>query len=354
MTRKLVFQVAQLNPVVGDISGNAELALQSLTRAEAAGADLLVLPELMLIGYPPEDLVRKPAALDACEAAISRLAAATTETRAAMLIGSPWREGGKLYNSALLLEGGEILFRYDKRELPNYGVFDEVRLFEPGEGRPSCVDFRGVRLGIAICEDIWLQRVPQALADDGADIIVAPNASPWRRTVREERHTTFSAWRKTGLPYLFVNQVGGQDELVFDGASYAVDNDGHERQLLPDFETGEATATFDADAGRFSGVPRSALSEGLEAEYRAAVLGLGDYVDKNGFPGVLLGLSGGIDSALTAAIAVDALGPERVWAIMLPSKYTSEESLEDAAACARALGIRYDSVIHCTGRRCAG
>ncbi|MEL6956056.1 MAG: NAD+ synthase, partial [Pseudomonadota bacterium] len=255
-----------------------------------------------------------------------------------------WAEDEKLFNSALLLDDGEIVFRYDKRELPNYGVFDELRLFDPGEGEPSPVTFRGRRIGIAICEDIWLQRVPQALANGGAELIVAPNASPWRRTVREERHTTFSAWRKTGLPYVFVNQVGGQDELVFDGASYAVDGDGSEHQVLGDFETGEALVTFDASRRKFASEASAELTEGLEADYRAGMLALRDYVNKNRFPGVVLGLSGGIDSALTAAMAVDALGADRVWAVMLPSRYTSEGSLDDARACADALGIRYDTV----------
>lgn len=340
----LKLYLAQLNPVVGDIAGNLALAREAYSRAVAKGADLVVLPELHIIGYPPEDLVLKGSAVENCMAAVENLARETSAEDTAVLIGSPWQEDEKLFNSAVLLDGGVIAYRYDKRELPNYGVFDEVRLFDEGEGAPRAVTFRGVRVGIAICEDIWLQRVPQALADDGAQLIIAPNASPWRRTVREERHSTFSAWRKTGVPYVFLNQVGGQDELVFDGSSYCVDGDGREHQVLPDFETGEALVSFDADAGTFESDTSSVLTEGLEAEYRAGVLALGDYVNKNRFSGVVLGLSGGIDSALTAAIAVDALGPERVWAVMLPSRYTSSESLADARACAEALGIRYDSV----------
>lgn len=344
MSRQIRFFAAQCNPIVGDISGNLELARRLLAQARAADADLLVLPELFMIGYPPEDLVKKPSAVDNCRAAVESLAQETAQGGTAVLVGAPWAEGERLYNSALLLEGGAIAHRYDKRELPNYGVFDEVRLFDVGEGGLAPIDFRGVRLGIAICEDIWFDRVPKALVEAGAEVLAVPNASPWRRTVNEERHTTFSAWRRAGVPYLFINQVGGQDELVFDGASYAVDGDGTEHQLLADFEAGEALVTFDADTRRFSTEASVTLTEGLEAEYRAAVLGLGDYVNKNRFPGVVLGLSGGIDSALTAAIAVDALGPDRVWAVMLPSKYTSTESLEDAKACAEALGIRYDTV----------
>jgi len=344
MSDTLLLYLAQLNPVVGDIKGNLALAGEVHARATDAGADLVVFPELFLIGYPPEDLVLKPAAIEDCMDAVRQLAELTQGSSTAILVGAPWAEDEKLFNSALLLDDGEIIFRYDKRELPNYGVFDELRLFDPGVGEPSPVTFRGRRIGIAICEDIWLQRVPQALADGGAELIVAPNASPWRRTVREERHTTFSAWRKTGLPYVFVNQVGGQDELVFDGASYAVDGDGSEHQLLGDFETGEALVTYDGRRRKFASEVSAELTEGLEADYRAGMLALRDYVNKNRFPGVVLGLSGGIDSALTAAMAVDALGADRVWAVMLPSRYTSEGSLDDARACADALGIRYDTV----------
>ena len=343
MTKTLKLFAAQLNPIVGDIKGNLGLAREALAEAKADGADLVVLPELFILGYPAEDLVLKPSAVDLCMQAVRDLAAETRDAPA-VIIGSPWVANGRLHNSALLLSDGDVTYRYDKRELPNYGVFDEVRVFDPGQGPARAVDFRGVRIGIAICEDIWFERVPQDLKEDGADVLIVPNASPWRRTVQVERHTTFSSWRKNGIPYLFVNQVGGQDELVFDGSSYGVDIDGTEHQLLGDFETGTALVSFDAETGRFSSNQRAVLTEGWEAEYRAAVLALGDYVNKNRFPGVVLGMSGGIDSALTAAIAVDALGPARVWCVMLPSRYTSDHSLEDALACTRALGARYDTI----------
>ncbi len=343
MTKTLNILAAQLNPVVGDINGNLALAQGALAEAKAAGADLLVLPELFILGYPAEDLVLKPSAVQLSMAAVDALAGETKDGPG-VIIGSPWADDGKLHNSALLLRGGEISYRYDKRELPNYGVFDEVRVFDPGVGPARAIDFNGVRIGIAICEDIWLDRVPQDLKDDCAQVLIVPNASPWRRTVQVERHTTFSSWRKNGLPYLFVNQVGGQDELVFDGASYAVDIDGNEHQLLGDFITGSALVSFNAETGRFASEAQASLTEGTEAEYRAAVLALGDYVDKNRFPGVVLGMSGGIDSALTAAMAVDALGADRVWCVMLPSKYTSNDSLEDALACTKALGARYDTI----------
>lgn len=344
MTKTLKMLAAQLNPVVGDIKGNKALAETAFAEAKDKGADLLVLSELFILGYPAEDLVLKPAAVEHSMAAIHALAELTA-TGPAILIGSPWAADGKLFNCILLLQGGIIRTRYDKRELPNYGVFDEKRIFDAGEGPHETVEMNGIQVGLAICEDIWYARVPAALHAAGAEVLLVPNASPWRRTVNAERHSTFSAWAKTGVPYLFVNQVGGQDELVFDGASYAVDHDGAEHQLLGDFVTGTAIVTYDGDSHRF--VPADApakLTHDWEAEYRAATLALGDYVNKNRFPGVVLGLSGGIDSALTAAMAVDALGPDRVWCVMMPSKYTSSDSLEDAKACAEALGVRYDTI----------
>ncbi len=345
MTRTLSILVAQLNPVVGDIAGNLEQARRAHGAAREAGVDLVVFPELFIIGYPPEDLILKPSAIADCMAAVTTLQGETAGGAPAILIGTPWLEDARRYNSAVLLSEGDILARHDKYELPNYGVFDEKRVFHPGGGRGVVAELCGVRIGLAICEDIWFDRVPLALKERGAEVLIVPNGSPWRRTIQTERHTTFSSWQKNGLPYLFVNQVGGQDELVFDGASYGVDGDGREHQLLGDFETGMAEVRFDAATGRFQpGQPAAVLSAGWEAEYRAATLALGDYVNKNRFPGVVLGLSGGIDSALTAAIAVDALGPERVWCVMMPSRFTGGESLEDAEACARALGVRYDTI----------
>ena len=343
MSKNLKILVAQLNPVVGDIKGNLELARGAYAEAKDKGADLLVLSELFILGYPAEDLVLKPAAVEDSMKAVQDLAAETAGGPA-VIIGSPWMDGKKRHNSAVLLQGGAVAGRYDKRELPNYGVFDEKRIFDAGEGPLPVFDLNGISVGLAICEDIWYPRVPSALAEAGAEMLIVPNGSPWRRTVQVERHTSFSAWTKTGVPYLFVNQVGGQDELVFDGASYAVDFDGTEHQLLGDFVTGTALVNFDGETHQFSSDSQVELTSGWEAEYRAAVLALGDYVNKNRFPGVVLGMSGGIDSALTAAIAVDALGPERVWCVMLPSKYTSSDSLEDAKLCAEALGARYDTI----------
>lgn len=343
MSKNIRLLACQLNPVVGDIKGNLELARGALAEGKRRGADLVVLSELFILGYPAEDLVLKPAAVERAMKAVEALARETADGPD-VLIGSPWLDGGRRYNSAAWLSGGRIAGRHDKRELPNYGVFDEKRIFDAGTGPLPLFEIRGVKLGVAICEDIWYPRVPSELHEAGADMLVVPNGSPWRRTVQVERHTTFSAWRKTGVPYLFVNQVGGQDELVFDGSSYAVDHDGTEHQLLGDFETGMALVEYDPETHRFVSEAEATLTGGWEAEYRAAVLALGDYVNKNRFPGVVLGMSGGIDSALTAAMAVDALGADRVWCVMMPSKYTSSDSLEDARACAEALGARYDTI----------
>lgn len=344
MTRSLKILAAQLNPIVGDISGNQEMARRAHIEASRVGADLLVFPELFIMGYPPEDLVLKPSAVDMCRLAIEALAP-ITEDGPAILIGTPWKEGRDLFNSVILMQSGKIIGRYDKYELPNYGVFDEVRLFTGGTTPGSVFCISGVNVGVAICEDLWYRRVPSALKDAGAELIVAPNASPWRRTIQAERAQAFDAWADLQLPYLFVNQVGGQDELVFDGASYATNGLFAERcQFGDEFRPGTACVTF--SEGRFQHAPDTGTDnmDPCEADYRATVLALSDYVTKNGFPGVVLGLSGGIDSALTAAIAVDALGPERVWCVMMPSKYTSTESLEDARDCAEKLGVRYDTL----------
>ena len=344
MNKTLNILAAQLNPVVGDIKGNLDLAFGALAEGKARGVDLVVLPELFILGYPAEDLVLKPSAVENSMAAIQELAAITLPGSPGMIIGSPWAEDGRVHNSALLLADGKIAGRYDKRELPNYGVFDEKRLFDAGTGAHKVYDFRGWKLGISICEDIWFDRVPTAIAQAGADLMIVPNASPWRRSIREERIQAFNRWqRDLKLPYLFVNQVGGQDELVFDGASFASNKSGALVEFGNDFEAGlyEISYTHERGWGSTHGGTRST---GWSAEYRAAVLALGDYVNKNRFPGVVLGMSGGIDSALTAAMAVDALGPDRVWCVMMPSKYTSEESLQDAKACAELLGVRYDMI----------
>ena len=346
MTDRLNIFVAQLNPVVGDIDGNAKLARTAIEQAVSEGADLVVFSEMFILGYPPEDLVLKPSAVELSMKAVEDLASEHADGPG-FIIGSPWLEDGALYNSALFCRGGRLEARYDKQELPNYGVFDEQRLFEPGRSPACIIDVRGVKIAIAICEDVWFERVPRAARAAGAELLVIPNGSPWRRSIHTERATTFDRWSDLGLPYVFVNQVGGQDELVFDGASYATNSTHAERcGLVGQFETGTATVDFDLETRRLV-LPDGGCRldrDGWHMEYRAAMLALGDYVDKNRFPGVVLGMSGGIDSALTAAIAVDALGADRVWCVMMPSKYTSSDSLEDAKRCADALGARYDII----------
>ena len=346
MTDRLVLALAQLNPVVGDVAGNLALARSARAEAERAGADLLVLTELFLAGYPPEDLVLKPAFVAACRAAMEALAADTAGGGPAVLVGLPWREGERLHNSYALLEGGRMAAIRHKVDLPNYGVFDEKRVFDPGP-LPGPVAFRGVRLGLPVCEDIWTDEVVECLAESGAEILIVPNGSPFWIGKHDVRlNVAVARVTESGLPLVYVNQVGGQDELVFDGGSFGLDGDRRLAFQMPHFEAGVARLVMERTPGgwRAAEGPMAGIEEGEAATWRACVLGLRDYVDKSRFPGVVLGLSGGIDSAVCAAMAVDALGPDRVHAVMLPYRYTSSDSLADAAECARRLGIRYDVV----------
>jgi NAD+ synthase len=347
MTDRISILTAQLNPVVGDVSGNLAKARAAIADGRIRGADLVVFPEMFLLGYPPEDLVLKPAAVEACKRALDSLVE-DTKSGPAVLVGLPWRQGRKLHNAVALIDDGHLVALRFKHELPNYAVFDEMRVFQPGPV-PEIVKWRGIRLGLPICEDIWRETVPQALIDQGAEMMIVINGSPWRRTIERERKTAFSVWfdRWQGRKaMIFVNQVGGQDELVFDGAGFARDSAGETVQRLPAFEEAMDLAVWQRTETGWScdSEARAPVVSGLEADWKAMVLALRDYVDKAGFPGVVLGMSGGIDSAISAAIAVDALGPERVWAVMMPSKYTSQESLEDARECAQMLGIRYDII----------
>ncbi|MCS3448679.1 MULTISPECIES: NAD+ synthase [Bradyrhizobium] len=347
--QQIKITLAQLNPTVGDVTGNAAKARAARETAKADGADLVVLSELFIAGYPPEDLVLKPAFQSACRAAIEELARETRDGGPAMLIGTPWVEDGKLYNACALLDGGRIAALRFKANLPNYGVFDEKRLFARGPA-PGPVTVRGVRIGVPICEDIWLEEseeyenVVECLAETGAEILVVPNGSPYARDKADLRLSIVVARvTESGLPLVYLNEVGGQDELIFDGASFALNADLSVAAQLPAFEESITTLTWrkTADGWRCNG-PITAQLEGDKADYAACVLGLRDYVRKNGFPGVLLGVSGGIDSALCAAIAVDALGADKVRGVMLPFRYTAQVSLDDAAKLAAALGIRYE------------
>ncbi|GLK70353.1 NAD+ synthase [Ancylobacter dichloromethanicus] len=341
---QLLIAFAQLDPVVGDIAGNTLKVREARALAAGQGAELVVFTELFLSGYPPEDLVLKPSFQAACRRAVEQLAAETADGGPALLLGAPWLAGGKLHNAVLLLDAGRVAGARYKVDLPNYGVFDEKRVFAPGP-MPGPIAFRGVRLGVPVCEDVWSQDVIECLAETGAEILLIPNGSPYRRGVQDERlNVAVARVVESGLPLAYVNQVGGQDELVFDGGSFVLNADRSLAVQLPNFQQRTRLTRWErwADGWRCEEGARAPLLQGDEADYAACVLGLRDYVENNGFPGVVLGLSGGIDSALAAAMAVDALGPERVHCVMLPYRFTSEESLADAAGVAQALGVRYD------------
>ncbi|MCB1426463.1 MAG: NAD+ synthase, partial [Notoacmeibacter sp.] len=339
--------VAQLNPTVGDISGNLQLARAARADARRHGADLVLFPELFIAGYPPEDLVLKPAFVDACERAMRDLASETDDGGPGVVIGLPLRRETGLHNSVVLLDGGAVKAERHKVDLPNYGEFDEKRVFQPGP-MPGPVNFRGVRLGLPVCEDIWGDLgVCETLAESGAEILLVPNGSPYYRGKVDVRHqVVIRQVIESGLPILYANFCGGQDELVFDGASFGIQADKSLAFQMSQFEAQVMVTTWkrEGEGWRCERGPMSRIPDREEADYRACMLGLRDYVDKNGFKNVVLGLSGGIDSAICAALAVDSLGEERVHCIMLPYRYTSEESLADAQACARALGCRYDIV----------
>ena len=345
MTDALYIALAQVNPTVGDIDGNIELVRGVRAQAAGCGAGLVVFPELVVCGYPPEDLVLKPAFQDRVAAAVSELAVETADDGPALLLGCPWRGDGGLYNAALLLDGGQVTVVRFKHRLPNYGVFDEKRVFAAGP-LPGPVDFRGVKLGVMVCEDMWTPDVAEHLREHGADVLVALNGSPFEAGKTDAR-LALARQRvaECGLPLAYVNMVGGQDELVFDGASFVMAADGGLAVGAPSWEPC-VVATEWRRNGAWAPRPGSVAEppEDREAVYRAMTTGLGDYVNKNGFPGVVLGLSGGIDSALSAAVAVDALGADRVHLVMMPSPYTSEHSLEDAAKTAGMLGARLETV----------
>ncbi len=345
-TDRLTIVLAQLNQRVGDLAANAAQMLE--VRARHADADLIVYPEMQLVGYPAEDLYQKPALATRAAEELDRLAKATNDAGPAMMVGTVYRdEVGQLFNAVALLAGGKVQAVRAKHELPNYGTFDEKRYFASGP-LPEPILFKGVALGIPICEDIWFPTVTAHLKDKGAEILLSPNGSPYEIDKDDLRHEGVALHRveETGLPLAYLNRVGGQDELVFDGASFVLNADGSMAHQLADWVEEERVTIWHRTSDGW--VCKPGALETLEPHpadtYMAMMVGLRDYVDTNGFPGVVLGMSGGIDSAICAAIAADALGPERVWAVMLPSRYTSDLSKSDAEVSAEMIGCRHDVI----------
>ena len=350
MTINLSIALAQINPIVGDVDGNIELIQNVREEASVGGADILVAGELTVSGYPPEDLVLKPAFMDCIEEKVTALAAKTADGGPALIIGTPWRQDGKLFNAVMLLDKGKIVTIRYKNLLPTYGVFDEDRVFERGP-MPGPISFKGVRLGVMICEDMWKPDVTECLDESGAEILIVINGSPFEVDKPDQRlNLAVARVTETGLPLAYINLVGGQDELVFDGGSFVLNADRQLQVQMPVFVEGLFISEWIKSDEGWSCLKgdidpaRDTKEQILASVYQAMVLGLRDYVNKNQFPGVILGLSGGIDSGLSAAVAVDAIGAQNVHCIMMPSPYTSRESLDDAAEQAKVLGISYDTV----------
>ena len=338
--------LAQLNPHLGDVSANCQKLLQMRERAAAKGADIILTPEMFLAGYPADDLVLRADFMDRIEAAISRLAKATADGGPAIIVGAPCRDKDVLYNSAFILDGGKIVARRDKVNLPNYGVFDDKRHFTPGQLQGPVL-LRGMRLGIAVCEDIWFPDLCEMLGETGAEIILSLNASPFENAKTDMRMMhAVSRMTETGLPFVYVNMVGGQDELVFDGSSFALNLGGKIASQMPSFSEGLSLLEVRLQSGtcHLTGQISRPAAAAEEDVWRALTLGVRDYVEKNGFPGVILGLSGGVDSAIVAVLAVDALGPERVRVVMMPSDYTADISLADAEELADNLGLTLETI----------
>jgi len=336
--------LAQLNPTVGDISGNIR-KIKDVYAKHKQQADLIVYSEMVVVGYPTDDLILKPFFIDQVMKGVEQLAKEIDGSGAGLVISAPWRHEGKVYSTAMLLHDGKIIAKRFKHHLPNYGVFDEVRVFAPGD-LPLPVEFKGAKLGVMTCEDMWFPDVTAHLKKHGAGILIVPNGSPYefdKTHIRQQ--TAEQRVHESGLPLVYVNQIGGQDELVFDGASFVLDNKGKVLTQLPSHVEYVTTTIWDTSTWTCKSCETTHEPySGSESIYQTLVLGLRDYVNKNGFPGILLGMSGGIDSALSAAIAVDALGAARVQCFMMPSPYTSQDSLDDAAECSKLLGIKHGSV----------
>ena len=342
MPGEIKFTLAQINPTVGDVDGNlAKIIRHCRTARDDHAADVVIFPELAVSGYPPEDLLLRPDFLAQCERCMAELKSSVRGI--VVIVGHPLPENGKVYNALSVICDGEVRALYRKRHLPNYTVFDEKRYFSAGR-EVSVVDIKGVRIGLTVCEDIWRPGPVKQSVELGADLIISINASPFHNeqaSLREEGVVLKKA-RRFRLPMLYLNQVGGQDELVFDGCSLAVDAEGEVAARLPAFAEALRTVVF--KDGKFVPGAVEARPRGAELVYRAIVLGVRDYIEKNNFKGAVLGLSGGIDSALSLAIAVDAIGKTRVAAVMMPSRHTSEMSVEDARLEAEALGVRFEVI----------
>jgi NAD+ synthase len=348
MTDTLTIAIAQLSQRVGDLVGNADAMLARRDEAAALAVDLIVFPEMQLIGYPAEDMIEKPVLATRAAQQLERMAQATADGGPAMIVGTLHRDAdGALYNAVALLDDGKVAALRFKHELPNYGTFDEKRYFNAGP-LPEPILFKGVKIGVPICEDVWWPHVCAHLKALGAEILIAPNGSPYEIDKDDYRASKVVGARvaETGLPFVYLNRVGGQDELVFDGASFILNGDGTLAHQLPDWEEDLRLTAWTRDDAGWRCVPGVVcpLEPFPSDTWHAMVMGLRDYVDTNRFPGVVLGMSGGIDSAICAAIAADALGPDRVWCVMLPSRFTSQESLDDAAEAARMIGCRIDTI----------
>ena len=345
MTDHLKIAFAQMPQRVGDLRGNADAMLSK--RAEAGDVDLIVFPEMQLIGYPAEDMIEKPALSAQASVELHRLARATSDGGPAIIVGTLIREGDALYNSVVLLDGGTVAAVRHKHELPNYGTFDEKRHFDAGP-LPDPILFKGVTIGIPICEDVWFPTVCANLKAKGAEFILAMNGSPYEIDKDDYRASKVAGARvaEIGLPFAYLNRTGGQDELVFDGASFILNGDGTKAHQLPDWEDALRITVWTRGTDGWVCAPGEicALSPFPADTWHAMMIGLRDYVNANRFPGVILGLSGGIDSAICAALAADALGPDRVWCVMLPSRFTGQLSLDLAAECARMIGCKLDTI----------
>ena len=345
MTKPVLIALAQMNAHLGKVNANVSRLAEARAKSALQGAEIIVTPEMFLSGYPCDDLVLRNDFMADVAAGIDQLTELTSDGGPAIVVGAPAAIDGAIYNSVFVLDGGKQLARFDKVNLPNYGVFDDKRNFTAGQ-MPGPAMLRGLKIGFPICEDIWEPNVAECLEESGADLIIAINASPFDTSKPERRMSTIVARTvETGLPVAYVNMVGGQDELVYDGSSFAINAGGKLACHLPSFSESIVVISAQKTAGMVTLTGQITPPDSdLTALYRGLCLGLRDYVHKNGFPGVLLGLSGGIDSALVAALAVDALGAEAVHAVMMPSAFTSQESLDDAAEMAAALGIRLDTI----------